>query len=70
LSFKPQPENTTLANNALKVVKELMSKVKPELVRLVMDAGGCKGSVIARLSKIKHLIYLVRGKRQSKQVRQ
>ncbi len=70
LSFKPQPGNATLANTALKTVKELISEVKPESVRMILDAGGCKGSVIARLSKIKNLTYLVRGKRQSKQVKQ
>jgi hypothetical protein len=70
LCFKPQPGNATLAKTSLKMVKELISKVNLESVRLVMDAGGCKGSVIARLSKIKNLIYLVRGKRQSKQVKQ
>jgi hypothetical protein len=64
LSFKPKPGNATLANTALKMVKELVSKMNPKSVRLIMDAGGCKGSVIARLSKIKNLTFLVRGKRQ------
>ncbi|HJH27651.1 MAG TPA: hypothetical protein C5S37_13025, partial [Methanophagales archaeon] len=50
LSFKPQQGNT-----ALKMVKELISRVKPESVRMILNAGGCKGSVIARLSKIKNL---------------
>nr|AAU43709.1 hypothetical protein GZ26D8_40 [uncultured archaeon GZfos26D8]QNO51005.1 hypothetical protein LCGFKGIO_00038 [Methanosarcinales archaeon ANME-1 ERB6]QNO53191.1 hypothetical protein NDOAJMFA_00041 [Methanosarcinales archaeon ANME-1 ERB6] len=70
LSFKPQPGNATLANNALKMIKELISEVKPESVRMILDAGGCKGSVIARLSKIKHLTFLVRGKRQRNLVKQ
>lgn len=70
LSFKPQQGNATLANTSIKMVKELISKVKPKSVRLVMDAGGCKGSVIARLSKIKPLSYLVRGKRQRNLVEQ
>ena len=70
LSFKPRPGNATLANTALKLVKELVNRVKPRSVRLIMDAGGCKGSVIARLGKIKDLTFLVRGKRQPKQVKQ
>nr|QNO52360.1 hypothetical protein CJELADDK_00039 [Methanosarcinales archaeon ANME-1 ERB6] len=70
LSFKPQPGNATLANNALKMIKELISEVKPESVRMILDAGGCKGSVIARLSKIKNLTFLVRGKRQRNLVKQ
>ncbi|NIA03646.1 MAG: hypothetical protein GWP12_03860 [Nitrospirae bacterium] len=70
LSLKPRPGNATLANTALKLVKELVNRVKPRSVRLIMDAGGCKGSVIARLSKIKDLTYLVRGKRQPKQTKQ
>jgi len=70
LSFKPQPGNATLANTALKMIKELISKVKPESVRMILDAGGCKGSVIARLSKIEKLSFLVRGKRQRNLVKQ
>jgi transposase len=70
LSFKPQPGNATLANNALKMIKALISEVKPESVRMILDAGGCKGSVIARLSKIKNLTFLVRGKRQRNLVKQ
>lgn len=70
LSFKPQSGNATLANTALKMIKELISEVKPEPVRMILDAGGCKGSVIARLSKIKHLTFLVRGKRQRNLVKQ
>jgi len=70
LSFKPRPGTATLANTALKQVKELISEVKPESVRMILDAGGCKGSVIARLSKIKHLTFLVRGKRQRNLVKQ
>ncbi|RJS80728.1 hypothetical protein CW713_07270, partial [Methanophagales archaeon] len=70
LSFKPQPGNATLANTALKMIKELISEVKPESVRMILDAGGCKGSVIARLSKIKNLMFLVRGKRQRNLVKQ
>ena len=67
LGFKPQHGGASLAKTSLTMVKELM---EPKYVRLTLDAGGCKGSVIARLSKIKNLIYLVRGKRQSKQVMQ
>ncbi|MDI6886922.1 MAG: hypothetical protein QMD22_11425, partial [archaeon] len=52
------------------MIKELISEVKPESVRMILDAGGCKGSVIARLSKIKNLTFLVRGKRQRNQVKQ
>ncbi|HIC92381.1 MAG TPA: hypothetical protein EYP21_10060 [Syntrophaceae bacterium] len=70
LSFKPQPGNATLANTALKMIKELISEVKPESVRMILDAGGCKASVIARLSKIKNLSFLVRGKRQRNLVKQ
>ena len=70
LSFKPQQGNATLAKTSLPMVKELISKVEPKYVRLVLDAGGCKGSVIARFNKINNLVYLVRGKRQPKQVRQ
>jgi hypothetical protein len=70
LSFKPQQGNATLAKTSLPMVKELISKVEPKYVRLVLDAGGCKGSVIARYNKIMNLVYLVRGKRQSKQVKQ
>ena len=70
IGFKPRPGNATLANTALKQVKELISEVKPESVRMILDAGGCKGSVIARLSKIKHLTFLVRGKRQCNLVKQ
>ena len=70
LSFKPQSGNATLANTALKMIKELISEVKPESVRMILDAGGCKGSVIARLSKIKNLTFLVRGKRQRNLVKQ
>jgi len=70
IGFKPRPGNATLANTALKMVKELISEVKPESVRMILDAGGCKGSVIARLSKIKHLTFLVRGKRQHNLVKQ
>ncbi len=70
LSFKPRPGNATLANTALKMIKELISEVKPESVRMILDAGGCKGSVIARLSKIKNLSFLVRGKRQPNLVKQ
>ena len=70
LSFIPRPGNATLANTSLKRVKELIGKVKPESVRLVMDAGGCKGSVIARLCKIEGLSFLVRGVRQPKLVKQ
>ena len=70
LSFKPRPGNATLANTALKQVKELISKVKPVSVRLIMDAGGCKGSVIARMRKIEGLSFLVRGARQRNQVKQ
>nr|QNO52755.1 hypothetical protein KDAIOKAM_00024 [Methanosarcinales archaeon ANME-1 ERB6] len=70
LSFKPQSGNATLANTALKMIKELISEVTPESVRMILDAGGCKGSVIARLSKIKHLTFLVRGKRQRNLVKQ
>lgn len=65
LSFKPQQGNT-----ALKMVKELISRVKPESVRMILNAGGCKGSVIARLSEIKNLTFLVRGKRQRNLVKQ
>ena len=43
------------------MVKGLISKVEPKYVRLILDAGECKGSVIARLSKIEGLIFLVRG---------
>jgi hypothetical protein len=46
------------------MVKELISKVEPKCVRMILDAGGCKGSVIARLRKIEGLIFLVRGVRQ------
>jgi|GEM_PF-5053214 len=46
LSFKPQQGNATLANTSLKMIKELISKVKPESVRMILDAGGSKGSVI------------------------
>jgi|GEM_PF-2188977 len=70
LSLKPKQGSAFLANTALKMVKELIGKVKPKAVRLIMDAGGCKGSVIARLSKTEALTYLVRGKRQPKQVKQ
>jgi len=70
IGFKPRPGNATLANTALKMVKELISEVKLESVRMILDAGGCKGSVIARLSKIKHLTFLVRGKRQRNLVKQ
>lgn len=70
LSFKPQQGNATLANTALKMVKELISRVKPESVRMILNAGGCKGSVIARLSKIKNLTFLVRGRRQRNLVKQ
>jgi len=70
LSFKPQPGNATLANTALKMINELISEVKPESVRMILDAGGCKASVIARLSKIKNLTFLVRGKRQRNLVKQ
>lgn len=35
-----------------------------------MDAGGCKGSVIARMIKIEGLSFLVRGVRQRNQVKQ
>jgi len=70
IGFKPRPGNATLANTALKMVKELINEVKPESVRMILDAGGCKGSVIARLSKIKHLTFLVRGKRQCNLVKQ
>jgi transposase len=70
LSFKPQQGNATLANTALKMVKELISRVKPKSVRLIMDAGGCKGSVIARMRKIEVLSFLVRGVRQRNQVKQ
>ena len=44
--------------------------MKPESVRMILDAGGCKGSVIARLSKIKNHMFLVRGKRQRTLVKQ
>ena len=64
LGFKPQQGNATLAKTSLTMVKELISKVEPKYVRMIMDAGGCKGSVIARLSKIEGLIFLVRGVRQ------
>lgn len=64
LGFKPQQGDATLAKTSLKMVKELISKVEPKYVRLILDAGGCKGSVIARLSKIEGLIVLVRGVRQ------
>jgi transposase len=70
LSFKPQSGNATLANTALKLMKELVHEVEPESVRMILDAGGCKGSVIARLSKIKILTFLVRGKRQRNLVKQ
>jgi hypothetical protein len=70
LSFKPRQGNATLANTALKMIKELISEVTPESVRMILDAGGCKGSVIARLSKIKNLTFLVRGKRQRNLVNQ
>ncbi|MCW3133160.1 MAG: hypothetical protein N2V78_02380 [Methanophagales archaeon] len=70
IGFKPRPGTATLANTALKQVKELISEVKPESVRMILDAGGCKGSVITRLSKIKHLTFLVRGKRQRNLVKQ
>jgi transposase len=70
LSFKPQSGNATLANTSLKMIKELISEVNPESVRMILDAGGCKGSVIARLSKIKNLTFLVRGKRQRNLVKQ
>jgi len=30
LSFKPRPENATLANTALRMIKELIGEVKPE----------------------------------------
>ena len=50
LSFKPRPGTATLANTALRMIKELISEVKPVSVRMILDAGGCKGSVIARLN--------------------
>lgn len=50
LSFKPKQGNAALANTALKMLKGLISEVKPVSVSLIMDAGGCKGSVIARLT--------------------
>lgn len=68
LGFKPQPGNATLANTSLKMVKELIRNMKPKSMRLVLDAGGCKGSFIARLSKIEGVIFLIRGVRQRKQV--
>jgi len=34
IGFMPQPGNTTLANTALEQVKELISEVKPESVRM------------------------------------
>ena len=40
LSVKQQPGNATLANTALKMIKELISKVNPKSVRFVMDATG------------------------------
>ena len=70
LSFKPRPGTAPLTNTALKQVKELISEVKPVSVRLIMDAGGCKGSVIARMRKIEGLSFLVRGARQRNQVKQ
>ena len=70
LSFKTRPGTAILANTALKQVKELISKVKPVSVRLIMDAGGCKGSVIARMRKMEGLSFLVRGARQRNQVKQ
>ena len=45
------------------MVKDRISKVEPKYVRLILDAGGCKGSVIARLSKIEGLTFVVRGVR-------
>jgi len=65
LSFKPKQGSATLANTTLKMVKELFSSFKPKSVRMVLDAGGCKGSVIARFNGIKSLIYLIRAKRYS-----
>ena len=70
IGFKPRPGTATLANTALKQVKELISEVKPKSVRLIMDAGGCKGSVIARMRKMEGLSFLVRGARQRNQVKQ
>lgn len=63
MSFKPKPGNSILANTSLKMINEFISKVKPMSVRLIMDAGGCKASVIARMRKIDVLSFLVRGKR-------
>lgn len=49
LSYLPQKGNRTLAQMTLPMVKELIARYEPSEVRLLLDAGGCKGSTIARL---------------------
>ncbi len=46
LSFKPQSGNATLANTALKMIKERISEVKPESVRMILDACGMLSVVV------------------------
>jgi hypothetical protein len=49
LSYLPQKGNRTLAQLTLPMLKELIEHYQPSEVRLLLDAGGCKGSSIARL---------------------
>jgi hypothetical protein len=70
LGLKPKKGSANLANTALNMIKELFSSAKPKSIRMVLDAGGCKGSVIARFNNIKGLIYLIRAKRYPNLVEQ
>lgn len=54
LSYLPQKGNRTLAQTTLPMLKELIAHYQPSEVRLLLDAGGCKGSTIARLVTMSH----------------
>lgn len=65
LGLKSAPGKTTLARVVLSLVRELIALTRSECIRVILDAGGCKGSMIARLKNIPGVIYLIRAKRYS-----
>ena len=45
LGFKPKQGDAILANTSLKMLRELINKVKPRSVRLIMDAGAARAQL-------------------------
>lgn len=61
LALEARSANIRLSKVIVSMVKELRERYPTQRLRLVMDAGGCKGFPLAKLSKMKGIIFLVRG---------